>query len=297
MAAPRAVLTQTVLVGTLLAFGVPALAQDEPALKSALEGRRVTIRMDMPGSADGVDVRGGSIDLNRYRNDLKRYGTAIHSGESAMVTLIKVKKDLIELQLDGGGFGTFGDDTSTSVNLPDIDKSDREKTLEKEIKDEKNPDRKRTMQSELDRLRSRRESENRLIRAERQREEAIKRDRIAQDRLRGGSRFNIRYTDRVPATVRAEDIMTALAEYVDFKGGAAPAPMRSSSSEPAPDLTRLRKGMLRADAERLLGRPNQTAEKTAGGFTIVTLVFVTGEQRITADFVEDVLVRYSVSSR
>ena len=35
-----------------------------------------------------------------------------------MVTLVKVKKDIIEFQLDGGGFGTFGDNTSTSSNIP-----------------------------------------------------------------------------------------------------------------------------------------------------------------------------------
>jgi hypothetical protein len=39
-----------------LALGAPAFAQDEARLKAAFEGRRVALRMDMPGSADGVDV-------------------------------------------------------------------------------------------------------------------------------------------------------------------------------------------------------------------------------------------------
>jgi len=283
---------------TVLACAPAAFAQDEGALKSAFERQRVTLRIDMPGADDGVDIRvqtgivsGISLDLPRYRNDLKRYGTAIHAGDSAMVTLIKVKKDLIEFQLDGGGFGTFGDDTSTTSNIPLVEKSAREKTLEQQLKTEKDADRRRQLQSELDRLRDRREFENRRIQAERERDEAFKRERVAQDRLRGGSRFNIRYKDRVPPGVHAEDVMTALAEYVDFK--AAPAVVNL----PPLEAPRVRKGLLRADAEKLLGRPEKSSQKTIGEFTVVTLVFLSGEQRITADFVEDVLVRYSIASK
>ena len=35
----------------------PAQAQDEAALRSYFEGRRVTVKIDMPGTSDGVDVR------------------------------------------------------------------------------------------------------------------------------------------------------------------------------------------------------------------------------------------------
>ena len=50
--------------------------------------------------------------------------------------------------------------------------------------------------------------------AERARIEELKRERIAEERLRGGSRFNLRYEDRVPSGMRPEDLMAALAEYV-----------------------------------------------------------------------------------
>src|SRR5262245_6835783 len=280
------------------AFGSLASAQDESALKNAFEQQRVAIGIDMPGSADGVDVRvqtgvvsNISMDLQRYRNDLKRYGTAIRAGDTAMVTLVRIKKDLIEFQLDGGGFGTFGDNTSTSSNIQLMDKSEREKTLERQLKTEKDTERRRSMQAELDRLRDRREFENRRIQAERERDEAFKRERVAADRLRDGSRFNIRYKDRVPPGIHAEDITTALAEYVDFKS--APAVVNL----PPLEAPRVRKGLLRADAEKLLGRPEKSSQKTIGEFTVVTLVFLSGEQRITADFVEDVLVRYSIASK
>jgi hypothetical protein len=204
-----------------------------------------------------------------------------------------VKKDLIEFQLDGGGFGTFGDDTSTSVNLPDVPKSDREKTLEKEVKDEKDANRKRSLQAELDRLKDRREAENRRIAVERSRLEAIKKDQIAENRLRGGSRFNIRYKDRVPEGIHSEDVTTALAEYIDFRGAAPAAP----GSARAADASSIRKGMLRDEVESLFGRGSQLSQRMVGDFRVVTLVFVAGEQRITADFVEDVLVRYAIASK
>ena len=69
-----------------------------------------------------------------------------------IVTLVKVKKDLIEFQLAGGGFGTFGDDTSTSVSIPDARKTEREKDLEKRIDDESDRNRRRSLQRELDNL-------------------------------------------------------------------------------------------------------------------------------------------------
>ena len=282
----------------LLALAAPAAAQNEEALKSYFEGKRVTLRMDMPGTSDGVDVRADArraIDFAKYRDALKRYGTAIRSGDTIAVTLVKVKKDLIEFQLGGGGFGTFTDDTSTSANLPLVEKSGREKDIEKRIKDEDDRDRRRRLERELDDLRDRRERENRRIMAERERIEERKRERIAEERLRGGSRFNLRYDDRVPAGMRPDDMMAALAEYVDFAGrtdardDAAPAP--------AGDITMVRKGLLRADAERLFGTPVSSSERREGELSVTTVAFAVGDQRVTAEFVDDVLIKYTIVSR
>ncbi|MGH9144709.1 MAG: hypothetical protein ACRD2I_26510, partial [Vicinamibacterales bacterium] len=205
----------TVTTVLLFALAAPAAAQNEAALKSSFEGTRVTLRMDMPGDAGGVDVHADAsraIDFDRYKNNLKRYGTAIRAGDTVLVTLVKVKKDLIEFQLGGGGFGTFGDDTSTSANLPLLEKSARERDLEKRIKDEDDRERRRRLERELGELRDRRERENRRIMAERERIEERKRQRVAEERLRGGSRFNVRYDDRVPDGMRPEDVIAALRE-------------------------------------------------------------------------------------
>jgi hypothetical protein len=279
-----------------LALAAPAAAQTEDALRSAFEGKRVTLRIDMPGTSDGLDVHGDArqaLDYKEYGDRLKRYGIALRAGDSVTVTLVKMKKDLIEVQLAGGGFGTFGDDTSTSVSIPDARKTEREKNLEKRIDDDNDRDHRRTLQRELDDLRDRRERENRRIAAERERQSEAKRVRIAQQRLRGGSRFNLRYDDRVPEGIRPQDVAAALGEFMDFGGGAGTEP----ALPPTGDITALRKGMTRAEAERAFGRPTEASKSIEGTLLLTAVVFDVGDQRITADFVEDVLVRYTVSSK
>src|SRR5262245_59303559 len=183
-------------VCAMVACATPVAAQNEAALKSYFEGRRVAVKIDMPGTSDGIDLHPDSrqpMHFDEYRSDLKRYGIAVRAGDSVVVTLVKIKKDLIEFQLGGGGFGTFGDDTSTTVYMPLRDKTERERDLERRIRDENDGRRRRELERELDDLRDRRERENRRILAEKERLEALKRDRVAEQRLHGGSRFNLRY--------------------------------------------------------------------------------------------------------
>jgi hypothetical protein len=282
----------------LTAFATSVAAQDENTFKAYFEGRRITLRMDMPGSSDGVDVPiqpPRAIDYKKYRDNLKRYGVAIHSGGESRVTLVKLKGNLIEFQIGGGGYGTFGDDTSTSSGIHFLDKTDREKALEKRVKDEPDKDRRRALQRELDDLRDERERQNRILRAQSERIEEAKRERIAEKRLEGGSRFNLRYSPKVPETLRPQDLEKALAEYVDFQNV-----NDFDDSQPAaapPDPRSVKKGMLRDEVEQAFGKPVERSEKREGNETITTLIFDVRDQRLTATFVEDVLVRYSITSK
>ncbi len=289
-----------VAVPVVLVLPAAALAQDEAVLKSSFEGRRVTVRIDMPGTSDGVDVRADArqaMDFASYRSRLKSYGVAIGSGETVLVTLVKVKKDVIEFQLGGGGYGTFGDDTSTSVYIPYVGKSRREEELEKRIDREDDRERRRAMQRELDELRDRRRRENRRIEERREEASARKAELIAERRLHGGSRFNIRYEGAVPHGIGPEEVMASLAEYVDFSGLAPRASSTDLAPPPPGGPIDLRKGMTRADVESALGRPAGTSERREGGIAITTLTFDRGDQRVTAELVEDVLVRYAIASR
>ena len=82
-AAAQHVLILLIAIGT----ASPVFAQSEPALKSFFEGRRVTVTIDLPGTSDGVDVDADArrpIDYSKYRDNLKRYGTAIRQGVAAV---------------------------------------------------------------------------------------------------------------------------------------------------------------------------------------------------------------------
>ena len=274
-----------------------AAAQDESALRSFFEGKPVTMRIDMPGSQEGVDVRAdaGIMDAVSYGARLKTYGPSLVAGDRVLVTLVKVKKDSIEFQIGGGGFGTFGDNMNTAIALPPfVDKSRRELELERRVKDE--PDRRvrRELQNELDDLRTDRERANRRIQAERDHLVEMQQERVAASRRVGGSRFNLHYAGAVPRDIRPGDIMASLAEYVDFSTlrGIPPPPLPAAF-----DIAILKKGSAREDVERAFGRPVQASERRDGGLVTTTLVFASGNERVTVDFVEDVLVRYTVSSR
>ena len=288
------------LAVVLLVAARPAVAQNEAALRDYFEGKRVVLKIDLPGTSDGVDVKADAsraLDYQQYGNRLKMYGAAIRAGESATVTLVKVKEDLIEFQLNGGGFGTFSDDTSTSVSIHLLEKSAREKELERLVKAETDSRRKRQLERDLNDLRDRRERENRRIEAERVRAEEVKKIRIADQRLRGGSRFNLRYLDTVPSGVRPEDVMAALSDFIDFSGYGRPAASSGDGRAPLGSDALPRKGMLRSDVERMFESEPQASDRREGTLVVTTLVFTRGDQRIAAEFVEDVLVRYTISSR
>jgi hypothetical protein len=94
--------------------------------------------------------------------------------------------------------------------------------------------------------------------------------------------------------MRPEDVVSALAEYVDFNG-----PEARSSALPPPmgDVSMVRKGLSRGETERLFGAPASSSERREGGLAVTTVVFNVRDQRISADFVDDVLIRYTIMSR
>ena len=139
----------------LLALNAPLSAQSEADLKRHYEGTRVTLKIDMPGTEQGVDIYPGTdrpLDYSRYATRLKEHGTAIEAGDGPMITRIRVKSSHIEFQLDSGGYGTMGDETSSSVYLESTPKSNREENLEAELKREKDPERRDELKDELDDL-------------------------------------------------------------------------------------------------------------------------------------------------
>jgi hypothetical protein len=209
-----------ILATVILSLSAWASAQTEDHLKRYFEGRRVEVKIDMPATKDGINVypeKGQLIDYNRYGSLLKTYGVSVREGDRIMITKIKVKDKHIEFQLGGGGYGTLGDETSSTIYVPAASKSRREKNLEKELKYENDDRRRRRIKEELDYLRREREHEDRRNKAEVAEAEELAKQRIEEKRLQGGSRFNIRFERNLTSDdLTPENVMDALAEYVEF---------------------------------------------------------------------------------
>ncbi len=293
-----------------LAFALgaaPLAAQTETVLKEYFEGMTVSPKLAMPGTEDGIDIYPGSprpLDYPKYASRLKKFGTAIKAGEPVTVTKIRLKSKHIEFQLGGGGYGTFGDETSSNVGTQAAPKTKREKNLEAEIPRETDPAKKRAMKEELDDLQAAREREDARNRSAVAEAEEHRKQNIRQMRLEGGSRFNIRYQDEVRSeALTPQSVMAALAQYVDFGQLRANEPATSepgATSPSAPSLPRgpgsLHKGMLRQEVDALLGPASSSSERKEGSLKVAERVYSTPNGRVTAWFVEGVLIRYTISS-
>jgi hypothetical protein len=297
----------------LAAAAAPAQAQTEWDLKKAFEGQFVIVKMDMPATQRGVDLypdREPSVDFRAYSARVREFGVALKPGDRIMVTTVRVKKKNIEFQLGGGGYGVFGDDTGY-VYVPEESKSRREKDLEKWIKDERDYERRRRMQRELDDLRRDRERENRRARSESRELTAQKESEIASKRLDAGSRFNLwfeeyRLASRVPTP---REVRLMLSQFVDFGDGPPPGPepRQTDSRVMAPpppaargDLSRvseLRRGMSMDEVHDLLGDPTRNKGGKQGDLTTITEWYEDGDRVTEVVYVGNVIVRFSTASK
>ena len=275
-----------------------ARAQNEAALRRAFEGQSVVLKIDMPGTSSGVNVYPGQdmpVDFPDVATKLKKYGTAIRTGDAVMVTKIRVKDDLIEFQLGGGGYGTFGDAMGEGGGgATEVGETPAEKALRDSIRHEPNSGTKRRMQRDLDALRSTRERENSQARSAAAQAEEIRQSNLRGRRIEGGSRFNVRFRGGVPPEALTPDgLRQMLSRYVDFGGaGAAPATEAAAS----PGATTLRKGLLLEDVERLLGPAVTATESDNCGLHVMTRTYRKDGQRTTARFVSGVLVEYTITA-
>jgi hypothetical protein len=296
----------------LVALPRPLPAQSATDVQNYFQGKQVHLKIDMPGTQQGVDLRfdrGTPMDWKQYSSRLKKFGVAIPKDARSTVTTITVKKDLIEFQLDGGGFGTFGDDTNTSVTAKPVEKSNYEKQLEQDIANTDDPDRKRDLQRDLNRERDRRQRQDNANQRDAQIASQIKSQQVAQNRVQGGSRFNLRWSGSIPAEeLTPEAVMKLLEPYVDFSdspqaGGPLPSdqpPANSpNSNADAGSLTgQLKRGMQMTDVTNLLGQGRQLSESVSPeGLKTQVFEYLPGDRRVEVTYVDALVVRFSISSR
>jgi hypothetical protein len=303
------VLRSRCVVGfALFVLTVASQAQSNPdALTSYFTGKEAVLKIDMPGTQQGVDLRfdkDNPMNWKEYSNRLKSNGVSIRKGDTARVTSFVVKSDRIELQLDGGGFGTFFDDSSSTVAAQSVDKSDYEKQLQKQIDNTTDPDRKRQLERDLDRERSRRERQEDSNRAAAQIASQIKAQKVASQRLQGGSRFNLRWSGAIPSDQKNPDaVMKLMADYLSFPGPpqttASPAapPQTAAAGGDIPATAQLRRGMKIEEVTTLLGPGQQLSQSVSGdGLKTQVMEYMTADRRVDVTYVEGLVVRYSISS-
>lgn len=290
-------------VRLFLGLAACALLQaGEADLRRAFLGKQILLKIDMPGSHHGVDLnldRDDPMDWKQYSQRIKNFGVSIPRDRTATVTAIVVKKDLIEFQLDGGGFGTFGDDTSTSVTTY-VPKSRYENDLERDLRRETDPQRRRRIQADLDRERSRRYREERIARQQAEAASAMKRQEVMDKRMRGGSRFNLRRVVSV-MDVMPEQLADWLREYADLgmrMSNTSPRQAPQPQSAPRNDGPALRRGMSIDEVTQKLGNGKLLSENVgADGILTQQWEFVTPDQVFNVTAVEGMVVKYAMKAR
>ncbi len=306
------------LLFALAAAVLPSLAQGNPqsVLQNYFVGRQVQLQIDMPGTQQGVDLRfdrDDPMDWKSYSSRLKQFGPAIRTGDRATVTTLVVKKNLIEFQLDGGGFGTFWDDSDTKVTPYHVDKSSYERQLENEIRNTTDPQKKRDLQRELDRVRNRRERDQRADDRAAMIASELKAQQVAEKRTRGGSRFNLRWPGAIPADDLTPDaVMKLLDAYIDFgdlkaqkpilrpvaQNTSAPTAKPPANGPPSSPITQIKRGMQIGEVSTLLGLGRMTSQSTSDeGLKTQIFEYLPEDYRVEVTYVDGVVVRYSITSR
>jgi hypothetical protein len=170
----------------------------------------------------------------------------------------------------------------------------REKNLEAELKRETDPGRKRALKEELDELRSAREREDARNRSALAEAQEHRKQNIRQRRMEGGSRFNLRYADRVPReALTPEAVIAGLRQYVDFGELTAESEPAAATARPAGGL---RKGLLLQEVDAVLGSPLSNTERKEGRLKVHQRTYSSPMGQVSAEFVEGVLIRYTVTS-
>jgi hypothetical protein len=289
-----------------------AHGQNESALRQAFEGKVVSVKIDMPATSKGVDIYPldpMAVDFREVAQRLKDNSTSLRIGQQVMVTKVLVKKSShIEFQLGGGGYGTFGDNTSDGSGLNAVNQGETkaEKALRDSIKNAQGPTKRKQFEKELASLRSERERENARAEAQAKQAQSVIEANLRAKRAESGSRFNVRYRNGIPADALTPDgLMRALAQYVDFGSAGAAAASGASSGTPGQPLTSgnssrptpasLRKGLLLEDVEAILGPAATAAETKEGTLTVLKRTYRKDGQKISASFVNGVLIDFAIT--
>lgn len=271
--------------------------QSESLLKQQLEGQRVEVLIEMPATKEGIDVHVNEpipIDFKVYTSRLKEHGVALYPGDVVLITTIKKKREHIEFQLAGGGYGTFGDEDSPVKYGSRIPPSAREDAIEKILKDKSDEANRKNLEKEIQRLRTNRKIDQERLDREAELAAASKMEEFQRLRLQAGSRFNIRLDRNVESKdLTLKKIKEYLREYVSFTPGSS---INETEVADAHTLS-MAKGITWTQLSSLLGAPKTMARSNACGLDIMECTFEKDGMVYQVTLVEEVVVKYSIHSK
>ena len=306
----RAIVALLMAVTMTMALPLGVQAQNEAALRQALEGKMVTVKVDMPGTSKGIDVfpeEQTPVEWREVAQRMKDNGTALRIGQASRITKVVVKSDShIEVQLGGGGFGTFGDNVGSPISANTESDSKRERMLRDSIKAAPNTDRKKQFEKDLANARDDRERQNARATAAAVTANEAREANLRVKRAEGGSRFNVRYKHGIPAdALTADGVLRALAQFIEAGGGpvSGAQSMSMSMSSGAGQgmatggnaLLSIRKGLSIADVEALFGPANTATESKEGSLTLMKRTYVYDGKKVITAFVNGVLIDYGIA--
>jgi hypothetical protein len=270
----------------------PALADEDDAIRAAFEGRVVAPRIALPASKSGVNVypeRVPPLNLGEVEQDMYRNGVGVAPGQRVVVTRIKAKGKHIEFQLGQGGESQI-----PTFQTPYVPQSRTEKRLRDELKDADDPEVKKRLKERIRDHEDRRRREQRQLEslARIEYEAEVSRYTPEEWALMAGARFNVRYDHDVPAeALTPEGLMATLDEWLDF----APPPEPDPEGAGVEDAG-LHKGMTADELAAAYGLPDRCDDSEAGGLSVRTCVFELDDGYLEAQLVDDVLVKFTLSS-
>ena len=205
--------------GLLLPFATNVKGQSQKDLLNAAERalqkhfvhEKVRVKIDMPANEDGVDVRTWevpSVDNKKNLERCNRHGIAVKDGGTIEVGRIKRKDKHIEFHLGAGGWSG----RAPYAPQPSA-KSTAEIDLELKLRTADRTTASRIRRS-LARYRAEREAADEKAQATYRRAMSD----YSRKKLASGSRFNIRYKQKLtPEQLEPESVKAALEHYLDFE--------------------------------------------------------------------------------
>lgn len=300
-------MNSTLLTPILLSTALFAQSGLESDLRRAYLGKPVVLKVDMPATQKGVDLRfdkGEPMNWREYSDRIKEFGVALRKGDRPTVTALVVKKNMVELQLNGGGFGTVDDISRTTVQPLPVERSGLERRLERDLAREDDPERRERLKRDLERERRSRQREEERRRAD-ARDQTLQRQR--ELRATGGSRFNLRWDSRLPEDLSPQAFASLLREFIETEGGYAPVPppappttsgtLRERPAPPAADVSIVRRGATIDEIQRAFGPGKLVSESATGDMKTQQISYLTQDHQISVTYVDGLVVRYSINPR